>query len=102
MPAVGRQTGDVAAQHLDPAVGGEEPTDRVHQRALARAVRADEAHELVRTDPHVDPGDRDPATEAHRDPRRHQPVPRRLGARDARALPHTPRLRHLTAIYPVN
>ena len=43
MPAVGGQAGDVAPEHLDPAVGGHEPADRVHERALPRAVRADEA-----------------------------------------------------------
>ena len=77
VPAVRGQAGDVATQHLDPPVGGDEPADRVHQRALARAVGADEPDELVRADPHVDVGRPRPAPEPHRDPRRDQPVPRR-------------------------
>ncbi len=58
-------------------VGGHEPADRVHERALPRAVGADEPDQLAGTDPQVDAVDRDPAAEPHRHPRRHQPVARR-------------------------
>ena len=72
--AVRGEAGDVAAEHLDATVGGHEASDRVHQRALARTVGADEPDELARTDTEIDVVDRDPSPEGHRHPRRDHPV----------------------------
>ena len=46
-PPVGRHVVDAVAEHLDLARRLHEPGDRVHQRGLARAVRADEADDLA-------------------------------------------------------
>ena len=46
--AVGRRAGEVvAAEEHAPAVGGEIAGDAVEERGLARAVRADQAHQLA-------------------------------------------------------
>jgi len=65
---------DVAAEHLDLALGRHEAADRVHQGALPRAVRADQPDELTGADAHVDVVDRDTSPEPHGDAAGDEPV----------------------------
>ena len=51
------------AEELDPAAGGDEAADGVHDRGLAGTVGADEADDLVAVDVEVDPVDDPPLAE---------------------------------------
>ena len=60
-PPRGREAVHVAAEDLDRTPAADEATDRVHQRRLAGAVRADEPDDLARRNVQVDVVDHDAA-----------------------------------------
>ena len=64
--AAAREAVHVVAEDLDRTPAAHEPADRVHQRRLAGAVRADEPDDLARRDVQVDVVDHDARAERHR------------------------------------
>ena len=59
----GREAMHVVTEDLDRTPAADESADRVHQRRLARAVRADEPDDLARRNVEVDVVDHDPRAE---------------------------------------
>ena len=88
----GREAMHVVTEDLDRTPAADESADRVHQRRLARAVRADEPDDLTRRNVEVDVVDHEPRAERnaelldpdHRVERRRDLAPRHADVRGQR------------------
>jgi len=63
-----REAVRIVAEDLDTPAAAHEPADRVHERRLARTVRADEPDDFARPDVQIHPFQHEARPERHREP----------------------------------